>query len=300
LLTCAHALKLVAVAAIALAGCGRIGFVADPGGDALLDQAFDDVPLAEPTEPWGTPQPLTALNSAQDDSDPELRADALEIVFHSNRQGTTGYDLYHSVRATTAEPFPPAVLLGNVNTMGDEIGPSLSADGLTLLYSDGFDIYYATRPDIAAPFTSGQPLMALSSMDADTAPELSGDGRIAMVTRGIRDTRDIYVFTRSEAGPVDQGWSTGVRVAELASSVTDGSPDLDRHGLVVHFHSDRDTYPLDEIYVATRASVFEPFGPPTRIAGDVNTAQDEGDPTLSADRRTMVFHRNLDLFISTR
>jgi Tol biopolymer transport system component len=299
LLTCRHASKPVAVAAIVLAGCGRFGFVTEPGGDALLDQALDDVPLAEPTEPWGTPQPLTALNSAQDDSDPELRADGLEIIFHSNRQGA-GYDLYHSVRATTTDPFPPAVVLGNVNTAGDEIGPSLSADGLTLLYSDGFDIYYATRPDIAAPFTSGQPVVALSSMDADTAPELSGDGRIAMVTRGTRDTRDIYVFTRGEAGPIIQGWSTGVRAAELASSVTDGSPDLDRHGLVVHLHSDRDTYPLDEIYVAVRASILEPFGPPTRISGGVNTSDDEGDPTLSADRRTMVFHRNLDLFMVTR
>jgi hypothetical protein len=89
-----------------------------------------------------------------------------------------------------------------------------------------------------------------------------------------------------------------VRLAELASPKTDASPDLDEHGLTIYFHSDR-TGGKDDLYVATRASTSEPFGPPMLIA-EVDTSIDEGDPTTSADQRILVFHRVLDLFIATR
>jgi len=274
-------------------GCGRLAFT--PLDDASNDAATDVLDLG----PWSTPQPLTILNTTMDDSDPDLRGDGLEIVFHSLRTGGAGgYDLYHAVRATTVDAFGAPLPLTSLETPNDEGWPSLSNDGLTLFFSDNQDIFYATRPSLGAPFGARIALPELSSTDVDSTPELTRDGLVAMVTRGVGDTRDIWMYTRAADGSPNVGWSTPVVLTELASPKTDASPDLDEHGLTVHFHSDR-TGGKDDLYVATRASTSDPFGAPTVVA-EVSTSIDEGDPTTSADQRILVFHRALELFIATR
>lgn len=278
------AMRRAVVLAGLCAGCGRFGFDATASPDA---PSFG---------PWSAAQPLVALNSPQDDSDPELRADGLELFFHSSRGGT--YDLYVSRRAAPTADFGAPRPVTELNTAGDELGPTLTGDGLTVLFGDGQDIVAATRPALDAPFGPRSVIAALSSTEIDTAPAISGDGRVAMVVRGVAAMRDIYLYTRDADGPIDQGWSSGTRVTELASPLTESSPDLDETGLVVYFHSDRLTGTSDDIYVATRASPGEPFGPP--IVSDISTALDEGDPTLTADQRTLVFHRRLELQIATR
>lgn len=75
------------------------------------------------------------------------------------------------------------------------------------------------------------------------------------------------------------------------------SPDLDHRGLTVYFHSDR-LGTTDDIYIATRASTEAPFDLPT-VVGVISTPMDEGDPSLTGDQRTIVFHRMLDLHIAT-
>jgi len=288
---------------VLVAACGRLGFEARVDGipvdgtpvDATRDTAGDAVLLG----PWGAPQPLTALNSVNDDSDPELRGDGLELVFHSSRPGGAGgYDLYRSVRASLADAFSTPVPMTTVNTTADELGPSLSADGLIMYFSNGQDIVFATRTSLTASFTGASPLPALSSADVDTTPELSRDGLVAMVTRGTVGTRDMWIYQRAVEGPPNTGWSTATRVAELASAVTDCSPDLDQHGLTVYFHSDR-MGTTDDIFIATRAAASDPFGPPT-VVDVVSSSMDEGDPTLTADQRTIVFHRQLDLYMAIR
>jgi hypothetical protein len=287
-------IRVALLTALAYAsGCGRIGFT--PSSDAASDAAADALALG----PWSAPQPLTSLNTTMDESDPDLRGDGLEIVFHSIRAtGAGGYDLYHATRATTSDAFGAATALASLATAGDDGWPSLSGDGLTILFSDNQDLFYATRPSLGAPFGARQALPELSSTDVDTTPELSRDGLIAMVTRGVTDTRDIWMYTRASDGPPNIGWSAPVRLSELASSMTDASPELDEHGLTVYFHSDR-TGGKDDLYVATRASTSEPFSAPMLVT-DLSTAVDEGDPTTSADQRIIVFHRALELFMATR
>lgn len=274
------------------ASCGRLSFDAS---DAANDGAVDAVPLG----PWSEPRLILALSSPNDDSDPELRADGLELFFHSNRPGEGGFDLYRSVRASRDDVFGAPIPLTTVNTAGDEMGPALTADGLTLLFSDGEDIVYVKRPDLASDFGDRLPLLAMQTADFETTPEVSGDGLVAMVTRGLDTGREIWRYTRPSDGSIEVGWTNPVRVDEIVSTVTDSSPDLDLHALTVYLHSDRAGGFLDDIYIATRASTSEPFETPTLVP-TINTSADEGDPTLTADQRTMVFHRALELYISTR
>ena len=275
---------------IMLAACGRVGF--EPG---VIDANADAVTYG----PWSPATPIGELNTPMDESDPDLRGDALEIVFHSKRTGGQGlYDLYRATRAATSDLFSPAVPITSVNTAADEIGPSLSADGRTLYFSDGADIVFATRPDLATPFGAAQLLAALSSADVDTAPEVSGDGRIAVITRGITDARELWLYTRASDGAPNAGWSGGVQLGELGSAAAESSADLDASGLSIYFHSNR-LGTTDDIYVAGRASTDVPFEAP-QIVDVISTAGDEGDPSRSADQRILVFHRMLDLFAATR
>jgi hypothetical protein len=278
------------VLALCLAGCGRFDFELHEPADATADALV--------LGPWGTPQPMTSLNTTFDESDPDLRGDGLEIVFHSLRPGVGGYDLYHATRASTADAFDAPTPLTELATAGDDGWPSLRSDGLTLLFSDNQDIFYATRPTLTSPFGARVALPELSSADVDTTPELSRDGLVAIVTRGVGDTRDMWMYTRTADGPPTAGWSAAVQLTELASARTDASPDLDEHGLTIYFHSDR-LGTKDDLYVATRASTSEPFGVPSLVL-DVNTPVDEGDPTTSADQRLLVFHRALNLMMATR
>lgn len=275
---------------LALTACGRIGF---SGREVTPDAAPDATTFG----PWATPQPITAVNTTSDDSDPELSADGLELVFHSRRPGGAGlYDLYHSVRASTADAFPAATRLVELSTPGEDQNPGLSRDALTIVFSDNADIVFATRPDRASAFGPVQPVPALSSTDVDTCPELSGDGQTAMVVRGVTDAREIWMYTRAADGPITDGWSQGTQLVELSSPVADASPDLDLHAQTLHFHSDR-IGPTDDIFVTTRDGTT--FTVPA-VVTEVSTTLDEGDPTLTADLRTMVFHRGLDLYITTR
>jgi hypothetical protein len=283
--------RRAALVGVLCVGCGRLDFAAH---DAGVDTEADALKLG----PFGVPQPMTNLNTTFDESDPDLRGDGLEILFHSLRPGAGGYDLYHSMRASTDVEFDPPTALTELATAGDDGWPCLTNDGLTLLFSDDQDIFYATRPTLTSPFGARVALPELSSADVDTTPELSRDGLIALVTRGIGDTRDMWMYTRAADGPVNVGWSTAVQLTELASARTDASPDLDEHGLTIYFHSDR-LGTADDIYVATRTSTSEPFGAPALVT-EINTSPDDGDPTTTADQRTIVFHRQLELFMATR
>jgi len=103
---------------------------------------------------FGAPVLAAGLNSAQDDHRPNLRRDGLEIFFDSNRPGGIGgLDLWTSVRATTADPWPTPTNLGSgINSSANDLRASLSWDGTTLYFGSfrlggegSQDLYYATR-----------------------------------------------------------------------------------------------------------------------------------------------------------
>jgi hypothetical protein len=93
-----------------------------------------------PSEPWGAPENLgTMINSSATDSGPSLTADGLELYFDSSRSGRQ--ELYMSTRATVSDPWGQAINLSSTvnSTYGDDLwgdgGPSISPDGLTLLFN---------------------------------------------------------------------------------------------------------------------------------------------------------------------
>jgi hypothetical protein len=106
---------------------------------------------------FGPAQPIPGVNSADDDGQPNVRRDGLELFFYSNRtvdgaQG--GNDIYVSTRPSTSAPWPTPVNLGaDVNSSASETRPSLSWDGTQLYFGSNraeseaasSDIYVSTR-----------------------------------------------------------------------------------------------------------------------------------------------------------
>jgi hypothetical protein len=121
-----------------------------PGGAGGLDLYVGSVPGG-----WsGPPAPVTELNSPQNDLTPTVRRDGLEIVFATTRPGVLGgFDLWQAFRRSIYEPWSAPASLGPlVNTDANEVFPSLSFDGGTLVFQSnraggfgGSDLYVSTR-----------------------------------------------------------------------------------------------------------------------------------------------------------
>jgi len=99
------------------------------GDSNIYLSVFDGDSFAAPTLAPG-------LNTAQNDSRPNLRRDGLEIFFDSDRPGGIGgLDLWTSTRASTSDPWSSPTNLGSdVNSSANELRPSLSWDGTTLYF----------------------------------------------------------------------------------------------------------------------------------------------------------------------
>jgi hypothetical protein len=102
------------------------------------------------------------VNGAASDARPNVRRNGREIVWDANRQGNGNQDIWTSSRASTSEPWGPAVHLTQVSSpTHNDTRASLSWDGTFLLVGSnrpadatgrpgegGNDIYVATRSQV--------------------------------------------------------------------------------------------------------------------------------------------------------
>ena len=139
---------------------------------------------------------------------PAITTNGLTMIFSSNRPGGVGgKDLWKTIRPSLQKPFGPAVNLGNlVNTIGDELFPSLYADSVLYFASNGrvglggLDIYHVTLGKNGLSEVEHLPQPINSSAD-DFAISFEGNKQ-----RGFFSSRrpegkggdDIYYFEKTE------------------------------------------------------------------------------------------------------
>jgi WD40-like Beta Propeller Repeat len=108
---------------------------------------------------FGAATLVPGLNTAANDSRPNVRHDGLEIVFDSDRDSATVgvADIYTASRTGLGKPWSAPVSLGpTVNTTSNESRASLSWDGRTMVFGSNRpgseagsgDIYVTTRERI--------------------------------------------------------------------------------------------------------------------------------------------------------
>jgi hypothetical protein len=126
----------------------------------ILQSNEGDIYSASITRDGGTlgpAEPVVALNSGVNDAAISIRRDGREIFFWSLRPaGLTGQDLWTSTRRSVHHPWlPPTKLDAPLNTSVNELTPSLSFDGRTLIFTSnrpaptpltgGNDLWVSTR-----------------------------------------------------------------------------------------------------------------------------------------------------------
>jgi WD40 repeat protein len=89
-------------------------------------------------------------------------------------------------------------------------------------------------------------------------------------------------------------WSQPVNLGPIVNSTAgDFFSELSKDGLSFYFTSSRVDFPGAQggwdIYVSRRNSEDEPWGPPQNLGPGINTAFNEGAPSLSIDRHRMYF-----------
>jgi hypothetical protein len=177
----------------------------------------------DPLAPWSPPQPLTQLNSPQDDYEPSLSYNSLELYFISTRGGGPGAsNLWVTQRPAPNAPFgPPQLAPGGINNGNFIDDPGLTEDGLTMYYTNGSvgggDIFISTRPMANAPWGPGQPHpTANNATAADHSPSaVEANGSILWFasTRagGGGGQSDMWMVHRDQ----NNVWSAPVPIQEL-------------------------------------------------------------------------------------
>lgn len=139
-------------------GTQRLYFTSNRPGGLGLNDIY--VSVRGPDGTFGPPSPVTELNTAADDLQPEIRRDGLELFMGSSRPGGFGLvDLYVSTRQSVGDAWSAPVNLGAVlNGPVQDARPAISWDGTTLYFQSprpggfgGFDLYRTTRSKATKP-----------------------------------------------------------------------------------------------------------------------------------------------------
>ena len=132
------------------------GFMAEAPGAVTGDADI----YASPVSAEGVvaaPALVPGVNTAANDFRPNVRRDALEMFFDSNRGGGIGgLDIWSAARLTTSDPWSAPVNLGpSVNSVANETRPYLSWGGTTLYFGTtrvgvegSGDIFFSTRTKV--------------------------------------------------------------------------------------------------------------------------------------------------------
>jgi hypothetical protein len=137
---------------------------------------------ANTTDSWPTSVALASVNSGTETS-PFIDAAGLRLVFASagRADGVGGLDLYETTRADRQSPFQPAVHLSTLASTEDDFAPTLSADGLEIIFSSARSgsshIYTARRATLEQPFAAPIAIPAVTSMMDDVGSRLAPNGR---------------------------------------------------------------------------------------------------------------------------
>jgi len=146
----------------------------------------------------------------------------------------------------------------------------------------------------------------------DGGPELSEDGLTLLFGSARLNSlgqldEDIYIATReTTAQPFGPARNLGPSINSLGFA--DLSPDLSLDGLTLYFSSSRPGgYGEADLYVTTRESIDDPWAAPQNLGPNVNTLSFEGQPSISANGKTLYWDSDrpdgfgdFDLWMATR
>ncbi len=191
----------------------------------------------------------------------------------------------------------PTNLGQTVNSWAKDSTPSISADGLSLYFSlkrfgEWADLWVTTRATVSDPWDPPVNLgPTINSADTDDTPSISADGLTLYFSSwrppglGILD---LWIATRET---IDDEWGAPTHLGPtINSSALDWSPSISNDGLELFMGSNRpSSYGGDELWVARRKTIDDPWSEPVNLGPPVNSPSIEATPSISADGLLLFF-----------
>jgi Tol biopolymer transport system component len=197
---------------------------------------YQDIWIAtreSPEDSWQEPVNLgPAVNSNDWDWAPCVSLDGLELYFTSEHDCKDGdWDLWVSTRPTMDASWGPAMNLGDtVNSEYPDGNPTLSGDGLTLIFSServggkgSGDLWMTQRSSVTEPW--GEPVNIGGTVNTNSyegAPSLSPDGRWLFYTSTQANSPSTWNYIMLSALGADGQWGPPrnlAREVDLPSSL---------------------------------------------------------------------------------
>lgn len=207
-------------------------------------------------------------------------------------------------RCDPTQPFLNPILVPNVNSVANDVGPRLSSDELELFFGSnrpggagGLDMYVAHRESRDDEFGIPRRIVELSTAGSETSPYLSADN----LTLYYHPPLEIYVARRpTRTAP----FGVGAPVANVNSSADDSEPYFTENEQVMYFPSSRaNSY---ELYRSVRSGGM--FGTPT-VVSELGSPAIDAHPVVAADDLTIYWGTNRsdggsdgvgDIWVATR
>jgi Tol biopolymer transport system component len=251
----------------------------DAAGDALIDAPVDaagdaPVPSCDTAKAFGAPTVLASVSTAEEEGSPRLSDDELTITFDGVRAADGGggsYDLFLATRPSIAAPFGAPARITSLDTSDDEFSPSLTADGLGIVFERQIvatavsTIMMATRPTLGAAFGAPAALSNINSGNYTANPFVRGNAStVYYASVDNKPSVDLFVAVLIPA----TGY-VATKILDAPANETQGTPAVSQNGLALYFGWKANA--AFDIWVATRASTSATFGAPVPVT-ELNTA----------------------------
>jgi uncharacterized protein (TIGR02246 family) len=194
----------------------------------------------------------------------------------------------------------PTNLGPTVNSSDYDVAPNISADGLELFFfstrpggSGQADIWVTTRDttddEWGTPMNLGP---TVNSSNWEVHPCVSGDGLSLYFGShnrpGGSGHYDLWVTTRETT---NDDWGIPVNLGPTVnSSAGEWGQSISADGLELYFSSLRSGgYGRHDLWITTRESTNDDWGPPVNLGPTVNSSASDGFPSISTDGLTLFF-----------
>lgn len=277
------------------------GVAPDAGSDAGSDAACD------PNKAFGSPALLMGVNTAMNESSASLSPDELTLYFGATRPdgGVGSADIFVAHRASRTAAFDPSVLLAKINTNIYEDSPSISQDGLTLLYTTvgaNYDLELTTRASVMVDFASPPTSLSVNTVYAEVTGFLTADGtELWFASNRNGSNYDLFLAPRSGTSIGNAG-----AVTDLNTPSDEACPVVSADGLTAFWASTRADGAAKggyDVWTSSRATKNGAFGPAVNLAA-LNTNAMENPNWVSPDGCRLYFMSDragsADLYVAER
>ncbi len=180
-----------------------------------------------------TVQPLAALNSADEETSPELTGNGTAIYFTSDRLMPGSHDVYRSVFSGGAWQAP-AIESVLSDPTADEGDVAISPDGLTAFVSRGGTLLRSTRPSTASGWST--PISTGTAWGPSaSSPGINAAGDVYL---HAKNPRDLYVSRK-----VGNNYPAPTAITELNTALgREAAPNPSADDLYMWFERDGDLF----------------------------------------------------------